>query len=115
MELYRPGLTLDRLRHDEASIRAAARRLTAAGRSTVYLGSTFVPSEGTVFAVFEAGDVAWVIDVSRLAGVPVDRIVDVVDGRGSDPDPGGRRARRAPVAVGPGRDALPVDQKEDPC
>jgi hypothetical protein len=113
VERYWPGLTLDGLRRDEASIRAAAQRVTGGGRRTTFLGSTFVPSEGTVLSVFEAGDEAWVLEVNRLAGVPVHRILDVVDGRGADPAAARGRAVRPPIA-GQAADGDPAARpKED--
>ncbi len=115
VERYWPGLTLDGLRRDEASIRAAAQRITGEGRSTTFLGSTFVPSEGTVLSVFEAGDEAWVVEANRLAGVPVHRILDVVDGRGAEAAPTRGRAVRPP-GRGETVDGAPAAcPKEDPC
>lgn len=115
VERYWPGLTLDGLRRDEASICAAARRITGDGRWTTYLGSTFVPSEGTVLSVFEAGEAAWVVEANRLAGVPVHRIVDVVDGRGVDQAWRRGRPARASRADECGDAAPAACPKEDPC
>jgi hypothetical protein len=113
VERYWPGLTLDGLRRDEASIRAAAQHLTDQGRPTTYLGSTFVPCEGTVLSVFEAGDEAWVVEANRMAGAPVHRISDVVDGRGADLAPASGRAAWPSTAAEPERGAPAACPKEE--
>ena len=94
VERYRPGLTIEGLRAGEAAIRRACLEVTREGHPVRYLGSTFVPDEEAVLAVFEAEAVAWVEEADRRAGQRHDRVASVVDRRGSEQSDGQVRTGR---------------------
>jgi Protein of unknown function (DUF4242) len=61
----RAGLAAEHLRRDGASIR--------------YLRSMFVPEDETCFLVYEAGSASDVRRAARLAGLPADHIVELLE------------------------------------
>lgn len=93
VERYWPGLTLERLKATEAKVRRASAAVSREGHPVRYLGSTFVPEEESVLAVFAAEAAEWVVEVNRRAGLPVDRVVAVVELR--------RAERAAPPSIEP--------------
>lgn len=56
------------------SARAAAEELTRQGTPVSYRRSFFVPTEETLFVLFEAGSADAVCDAARLASLPYDRV-----------------------------------------
>jgi hypothetical protein len=48
------------------------------GADVLYLGSTFVPSEGSVFSLFQASSQERVEEANRRARFPFHRIVEAV-------------------------------------
>ena len=79
VERYVPGLTIADLRSAEPRFRRAATALRRSGHPARYLGSMLIEAEETCFSVFEADAVESVAEVNRLAGLPFDRIVPVVE------------------------------------
>ena len=65
----------------EAEFQASRARLAGSARSGVrYLRSTFVPADELCFHVFMADSVEAVREVTDLASIPIDRIVEAVEG-----------------------------------
>jgi hypothetical protein len=64
-------------RADRADL--AARRLRQDGASIRYLRSIFVPADETCFLVYEARSAHDVRRAARLAGLPADHIVEMLE------------------------------------
>jgi hypothetical protein len=84
VECYLPGV----VEHDVAEASERARRVTeelrAGGRDVAYLGALFVAADEAVFHQFRAGDAGLVVEASRRANLPFERVVESigVDGGG---------------------------------
>jgi hypothetical protein len=57
----------------------AAQRMRREGASIRYLRSIFVPDDETCFLVYEADSASDVRRAARLAGLPVDHIVEMLE------------------------------------
>jgi hypothetical protein len=75
VECYWPGVSEHKLAAATQRAQAGAAQLSRQGRELRFLGSLLVPSEETVFCLFE-GIEPDVRAVSIQAGVPVERILE---------------------------------------
>ena len=73
-----PGFTGERVAAAAKSARAATMAMARAGTPVRYLRSTFIPGEDKCFCLFEAPSPEVVQDANDRAGLPVDRIVEVI-------------------------------------
>jgi hypothetical protein len=74
VERYLPGVTA---RDVEQAVRRTESAIVASGDDVTYLRSTFVPSEQSVFCLFEAPSADAIREINLRAGFRVDRIVEV--------------------------------------
>jgi len=66
--------------HDAASrARAAADELSREGTPIRYLRSLFLGEDETCFHLYDAGSPEAVLEVSRRAAIPVERVVEAID------------------------------------
>jgi hypothetical protein len=75
VERYVPGITEEEVASGVARLEEAIEQMTREGVELRYLGSTFVPSEGSVFCVFEGQSQEGVEEANRRAQFPFYRIV----------------------------------------
>jgi hypothetical protein len=74
VERYLPGITAGEVEQAVSRTEAAVGK---EGEAVRYLRSTFVPSEQSVFCLFEAPSAEVVREINLRAGFRVDRIVEV--------------------------------------
>jgi hypothetical protein len=79
LELYVSGSDGDAVPQGAARARLAAQRMRRDGASIRYLRSIFVPEDETCFLVYEARSADEVHRAARLAGLPVDHIVEMLE------------------------------------
>jgi hypothetical protein len=77
VERYLPGVTAQDVENAVSRTERAIAALAAEGDEVRYLRSTFVPSEQSVFCLFDAPSVESVREVNLRAGFQIDRIVEV--------------------------------------
>jgi hypothetical protein len=88
VEHYRPGLTADELGGWAARVRDAAGDLERKGKPVRYLQATIVPTDESLFCVFEAASAQLVREAYARAGIPFERITAVIpDGAWSERPP----------------------------
>ena len=82
MERYWPGVSRVDVATAEEHLSSAADELTRDGIPIRILSSTWIPADEVVLTLFEAGEEADVLEVSRLSDYPYDRMqrVEVVTG-----------------------------------
>jgi hypothetical protein len=79
VELYVPRMDTDRLHNAAERANAAAEEMTQEGTPVRYLRATFLGGDEICFHVYEAGSPELVIEASRRAGIPVERVVEALD------------------------------------
>jgi hypothetical protein len=86
VESYVPGVTLEEVAAACSRAEDAAAGMRLAGTSVRYLGTTFVPSEGSVLCLFEGASAQVVEEANRRAGIDFARVVEVValNGQGAN-------------------------------
>ena len=77
LELYVPGSDGDAVAQRATRAGLATQRMRRDGASISYLRSIFVPEDETCFLVYEARSVTDVCRAARLAGLPVDHVVEM--------------------------------------
>ena len=78
VERYISGITEDQVASGAGRLKEAAEQMVREGIDVRYLGSTFVPSEGSVFSLFQASSREGVEEANRRARFPFHRIVEAV-------------------------------------
>jgi hypothetical protein len=78
VERYLPGLTEAELRAACLRVRDAAEAATARGGPVAHLSCAFVPTEESVFCLFEGASADEVRSVSEAAAFPFERITEVL-------------------------------------
>lgn len=78
-ELYLPRTQSDDLR--EAAVRAcsAAEAMTREGTPVRYLRALFLGDDETCFHLYEADSAELVLEASRRAAIPVERVTEALD------------------------------------
>jgi hypothetical protein len=79
LELYVSGSDGGAVTERAGRAGLAARRLRQDGASIRYLRSIFVPDDETCFLVYEANSASDVRRAARLARLPVDHIVEMLE------------------------------------
>ena len=79
LELYVSGSDGDAVTQGAARARLAVQRMRRDGASIRYLRSIFVPEDETCFLVYEARSANDVRRAARLARLPVDHIVEMLE------------------------------------
>jgi hypothetical protein len=78
-ELYLPQSGVGEV-HDAAErARTAADELTRQGTQVRYVRALFLGADETCFHLYEAGSAETVLEASRRAAIPVERVVEAVD------------------------------------
>lgn len=77
-ECYAPASGVDASAAGLVRVRAACADLRAAGAEVVYLGALIVPDDELAFHVFVAPEAGDVQQVSRRAGLQVERVMESV-------------------------------------
>jgi hypothetical protein len=85
VECYLPGVAESDVAAAGERARRVADELRAKGRDVAYLGALFVAADEAVFHQFRARNANLVVEASRLADLPFERVVESigVDGGGS--------------------------------
>lgn len=78
VERYASGITEDQVASGAGRLKKAAERMGREGVDVRYLGSTFVPSEGSVFCLFQGPSQESVEEANRRAAFPFHRIVEAI-------------------------------------
>jgi hypothetical protein len=78
LELYMSGGDSDAVLLSAGRAGLAAQGMCRDGTSIRYLRSIYVPEDETCFLVYEAGSANDVHQAARLAGLPVDHIVEML-------------------------------------
>jgi hypothetical protein len=78
VERYVAGITEEQVSDGVARLREATAQMTAEGVNLRYLGTTFVPSEGSVFSLFEGLSEQSIQEVNQRAGFPPHRLVEAI-------------------------------------
>lgn len=83
VEAYVTRLDEARTRELASAVRSAALAMSESGATVRYLGSIFVPGDETCFHLLDASSADIVREAGRRGGFAVERIVEVIDARGS--------------------------------
>jgi hypothetical protein len=78
-ELYLPKAGAGAVRDAAERARNAADELTRQGTPVRYVRAIFLGADETCFHVYEAGSPESVLEASRRAAIPVERVVEAVD------------------------------------
>jgi hypothetical protein len=78
-ELYLSKSDSRGLREAAARARSAAEAMTREGTSIRYLRALFLGEDETCFHLYEAGSREPVLEASRRAAIPVERVVEALD------------------------------------
>jgi hypothetical protein len=78
VERYVSGITEDQVAAGVARLKEATEEMGRDGVDVRYLGSTFVPSEGSVFCLFQAPSQKSVDEANRRARFPFHRVVEAI-------------------------------------
>lgn len=78
VERYVSGITEDQVASGVARLKVATEVMRGEGVDVHYLGSTFVPPEGSVFCLFQGPSEESVHEANRRAGFPFHRIVETI-------------------------------------
>lgn len=77
-ECFWPGVTEREVENAGARSGRTARKARSAGDPARYLGSILVPTDEIAFFLFEATSLEAATEVSRGAGIPFERILEVI-------------------------------------
>jgi hypothetical protein len=83
VDWYRPGVGEDLLEQMSAKLEARAERSTVEGVPVRLLLTLSAPADEVVFGVFTAGSAESVARICRQAGLPTDRVVEVIERPGT--------------------------------
>lgn len=78
-ELYLSHSDSGRLREDANRARSSADELSREGVSIRYLRTLFLNEDETCFYLYDAGSPESVLEATRRAQLPIDRVVETVD------------------------------------
>jgi len=78
-EMYMPTTRSGALRDTARKARAATEQMTVEGTPIRYLRTIFLGEDEICFYVYEAGSPETVLEASRRAAIPVDRVVEATD------------------------------------
>jgi hypothetical protein len=78
-ELYLPKTSSDDLRAIAVRARSAAEEMTLEGTPVRYLRALFLGKDETCFHLYEAGSAELVLEASRRAAIPVERVTEALD------------------------------------
>ena len=78
-ELYLSHARAVELRDAASRARAASDELNREGTFVRYLRAFFVGEDETCFHLYEAGSAEAVLEASRRAAIPVERVVEAID------------------------------------
>jgi hypothetical protein len=79
VELYLPRAGADGLQSAARRARAAAEEMTREGTPIRYLRGIFLGGDEICFHLYEASSPELVVEASRRAAIPVERVVEAVD------------------------------------
>jgi hypothetical protein len=79
VELYLPRAGADGLHDAARRARAAAEAMTCEGTPIRYMRAIFLGADEICFHLYEAGSPELVLEASRRAAIPVERVVEAVD------------------------------------
>jgi hypothetical protein len=85
VERYLPGITLAQLVAAAGRAASATTEMSDEGRPIRYVRSAFLPTEESVFCLFEGPDEDSVREANDRAGVPFDRVLEVIVLEGGSP------------------------------
>jgi hypothetical protein len=77
-ECFWPGVTVEKVTNVGERIRQAARAIGPTARAGRYIGSILVPSDEIALYFFEASSTATASQLEREAGIPSERVLQVV-------------------------------------
>ena len=77
-ECFWPGVTTQRVAEAGESLRQSARAINSEGRLARYIGSILIPTDEIALCLFEATSLEIASEVNRRAGIPSERILEVV-------------------------------------
>jgi hypothetical protein len=97
VERYVAGITDEEVASGVARLEETTKRMAREGIDVRHLGSTFVPSEGSVFCVFEGPSQESVEDANRRAHFLFHRIVAATFRAGQLPRGGGMNRLQRPA------------------
>lgn len=78
-ELYLPKAGAGEVRAAAERARTAAEELTRQGTHVRYIRALFLGADETCFHLYEAGSAESVLEASRRAAIPVERVVEAID------------------------------------
>jgi hypothetical protein len=78
-ELYLPKTRFDDLREIAVRARSAAEEMTLEGTPVRYLRALFLGKDETCFHLYEADSAELVLEASRRAAIPVERVTEALD------------------------------------
>ncbi len=78
-ELYLSHAGSVELRHAATRARAAAAELNRQGTPIRYVRALFLGEDETCFHLYEASSLESVLEASRRAAIPVERVVEAID------------------------------------
>jgi len=78
-ELYLPKTRSGDLREAAVRARSAAEAMTREGKPVRYLRALFLGDDETCFHLYEAGSPELVLEASRRAAIPVERVTEALD------------------------------------
>jgi hypothetical protein len=78
VECYLPGIAESDVAAAGERARRVADELRAGGRDVAYLGALFVAADEAVFHQFRSIDAGLVVEASRMAGLPFERVVESI-------------------------------------
>jgi hypothetical protein len=81
VEWYRPELTPGQLDHTVARLEASTAAMCGEGVEVALLMTLALPTEEVLFGVFAAQSAHTACEACRRAGVPAERLTEVVDAR----------------------------------
>jgi hypothetical protein len=77
-ECFWPGVTVEKVTDVGERIRHAARAIGPAARAGRYIGSILVPGDEIALCLFEAPSKATASQLEQQAGIPSERVLQVV-------------------------------------
>jgi Protein of unknown function (DUF4242) len=77
-ECFWPGVTEQKVKDAGARGRRAAQALSSQDAYARYVGSILVPADEIAFCLFEASSIETATEVNERAGIPFERILEVV-------------------------------------
>jgi hypothetical protein len=77
-ECFWPGVTAEKVTDVGERIRGAACAIGPRARSGRYIGSILVPADEIAFCLFEAPSKATALQLDKQAGIPSERVLQIV-------------------------------------